>query len=519
MIKEREFDDDECGISRNLNPRPRRPSSYAPPSVAYRTRVRRPSPSLIRRAIALAAGLVAFAVCTPVASAYIYWTNNGPGLESNGTTIGRADLDGSGATESMFSTAPAPGPIISEGSHIYWGDAPGVSGDAIGRANLDGSGASQDFIPTPGGLFAIATDGTYIYWTDGTRYVGRASINGTGVDAQFIDMGSQEPFGIAASGGILYIGEDGRIMSAPSNGGSPPSVFASISGQFPLSLAVANGYVYWAASPGNAIGRVLTDGADLDESYVPGLQFPTGVATDGNELYWADKGAGAIGRATIGSPGPTDVQPAFISDADGPWGVAFDSAIDATSTTVTCNPPSGPVGSISACTATIGDSASTSVPTGNVVFSGGSAYFSGGNACTVTARPGGGASCTVAAASLGSGTQPITASYSGDAVHAPSSGLGGFCTGTAAQCSGSVPVGHPPACRVPKLKGKTLATARRLLAAAHCRLGGVARPRARKGHPLGPFVVGSERPGTGTVLPNDAKVGVRLIARVGRRHR
>ncbi len=485
---------------------------------------------LARAALALAAAVGALAACAPIASAYVYWTDNGPGTSSTGTTIGRANNDGSGVTGTLITSASGPGGIVSDGIHIYWAnDNAGVF--SIGRANLDGSGANPNFISgtaISGVVFAVTTDGTYIYWTDGTRYIGRVRVDGSAAVAHFIDMGSgHAPFGITAYGGVLYVGESAQIMSVSSAGSPAPTVFTSISGFAGTSLAAANGYVYWTENilgnptPDGVIGRERVNGTGLDENYVSGLTYPTGVATDGNELYWVDHTAGAIGRATVGSPGATNVQPTFISDTGGPWGVAIDSAIDATHTTVSCNPPSLAVGSVSACTAMVSDSASTSIATGNIVFGGGgSSYFSGGNSCTLTPRPGGGASCTVAAASSGPGAQPLTAAYSGDPVHAPSTGAGSFCAGTAAQCGTTGPGGRggtPPTCKVPKLKGKTLATARRLLAAANCRLGRIVRPRARKGHALAPLVVGSQRLQPGTVLPSGSTVGVRLTAR--HRHR
>jgi hypothetical protein len=67
----------------------------------------------------------------------------------------------------------------------------------------------------------------------------------------------------------------------------------------------------------------------------------------------------------------------------------------------------------------------------------------------------------------------------------------------------------PPACVVPRLKGKTLAQARTLLSKAHCTLGKVTRPRhVTNGQKL---VVGSTRPGAGTKLPQGAKVAVTLV--------
>jgi len=60
-------------------------------------------------------------------------------------------------------------------------------------------------------------------------------------------------------------------------------------------------------------------------------------------------------------------------------------------------------------------------------------------------------------------------------------------------------------CRVPKLKGKTLAKARRALFAAHCSLGKAKKPKGK-----GKLVVASSRPGAGTVRPAGARVSLKL---------
>jgi beta-lactam-binding protein with PASTA domain len=62
---------------------------------------------------------------------------------------------------------------------------------------------------------------------------------------------------------------------------------------------------------------------------------------------------------------------------------------------------------------------------------------------------------------------------------------------------------------VPRLTGRALARAARLLASAHCRLGHVARVRAM---PRNPVVV-SQRPRAGTHLRAGGRVNVSLGAR------
>jgi cytochrome c peroxidase len=61
-------------------------------------------------------------------------------------------------------------------------------------------------------------------------------------------------------------------------------------------------------------------------------------------------------------------------------------------------------------------------------------------------------------------------------------------------------------CVVPRLRGRTVAGARRLLARSKCRLGLVLRPHSARGH----LVVSSQRPAAGTRRPTGTRVAVRL---------
>jgi beta-lactam-binding protein with PASTA domain len=65
-------------------------------------------------------------------------------------------------------------------------------------------------------------------------------------------------------------------------------------------------------------------------------------------------------------------------------------------------------------------------------------------------------------------------------------------------------------CIVPKLKGKTPGQAKSAIKAAHCTLGKVTKPKAKKGKKLGPLVVKSSKPGAGTVLAEGSKVNLKL---------
>ena len=67
---------------------------------------------------------------------------------------------------------------------IYWADQ---GTHSIGRASLDGTGVNGSFIAGIDRPTAVAVDNHYIYWADQTtETIGRANLDGTGVDPDFI---------------------------------------------------------------------------------------------------------------------------------------------------------------------------------------------------------------------------------------------------------------------------------------------------------------------------------------------
>ena len=57
----------------------------------------------------------------------------------------------------------------SGGAYVYWANYDPNADTTIGRANLDGTGVNQSFIPSIGGLIEIAVDGQHIYWANTPR--------------------------------------------------------------------------------------------------------------------------------------------------------------------------------------------------------------------------------------------------------------------------------------------------------------------------------------------------------------
>src|SRR5439155_1244390 len=68
--------------------------------------------------------------------------------------------------------------------HVYWTEE---ATGTIGRANLDGTGANQSFITGATSPFGVAVDAGHVYWTNfNTGTIGRADLDGTGVNQSFI---------------------------------------------------------------------------------------------------------------------------------------------------------------------------------------------------------------------------------------------------------------------------------------------------------------------------------------------
>ena len=122
------------------------------------------------------------------------WANGGsPG------SIG--DSHGGDDPDQTFITATAdPCGIARADGYIYWTNR---AANSIGRALQDGSGAVQDFIPlsTTTGPCGVATDGQHIYWTTASNTIGRAEVDGTNPQENFITdpTAVQSPCGIAVT--------------------------------------------------------------------------------------------------------------------------------------------------------------------------------------------------------------------------------------------------------------------------------------------------------------------------------
>jgi hypothetical protein len=109
-------------------------------------------------------------------------------------------------------------------------------------------------------LLIAPSAGAFVYWTDSSDYtIGRASIDGTGADDQFI--------------------------------GSIPGV---------CGLATDSEFLYWGNSRLGTIGRSTLDGSDINQSLISGGLGTCGVSATGDSLAWANFGNGNLSTSTIG---------------------------------------------------------------------------------------------------------------------------------------------------------------------------------------------------------------------------
>jgi streptogramin lyase len=119
-----------------------------------------------------------------------------------------------------------------------------------------------------------------------------------------------------------YADAIGRLES---DGATPDQSFIRLApNSHPVGLAVDGAHVYWASFEApDAIGRANLDGTGVEPGFVTGARDPVGVAVDGGHLYWTNAAIGTIGRANLDG---SCVNQGFITGINRPYGLAVDGA-------------------------------------------------------------------------------------------------------------------------------------------------------------------------------------------------
>lgn len=222
-----------------------------------------------------------------VNSKYLYWT----GYEG----IGRRKLDGDGVyPATIVPHLKWPGGLAMDESHIYWtnpGGDPflGQQAGSLGRANLDGSEATNTFVTGLESPCDVTVGGDYVFWVEhrfpsGWDGIGRASLDGSSPQRPLIPLSTlNRSCGLAASGDFLYWGQDDAIARANLDGGEVNEAFIPNTG-FADGIAIHAGHIYWNAQwPGgtSSIGRANLDGSEANPTWITSSESGLrGIALD-----------------------------------------------------------------------------------------------------------------------------------------------------------------------------------------------------------------------------------------------
>jgi hypothetical protein len=292
---------------------------------------------VVRRvAVALAALAVILPAIAARADAFVYWSGNPRAGEG---FIGRAPLTGGSPSFLLSNLFGAEG-IAVDTNFIYWANGPNF----IGRANLNGTNPNGNFIGFIGTPTALAVDSThgFIYWVDqhaGT--IGRASVSGGSINDSLIHtLGPATGVAVDPTHGFVYWSLNPRagagLIGRANLDGSSPN-FTLLSNLFGAQgITLDSNFLYWANGP-DEIGRANLDGSSPNPSFIIGARVgtptgapagtPTGLAVDGTSVYWADHVDETIGRAPVS--GGSTVNNFFIRALGDPTGVAVDGLLSA----------------------------------------------------------------------------------------------------------------------------------------------------------------------------------------------
>ncbi len=209
-------------------------------------------------ALVLSLGLIALAIPAG-AQAFIYWGNG------NSTTIGRANLNGTAVNTSFINGANDPCGVAVDGSNIYWANfgptgtrsaaqtstARDVNDELHHRrerslrscrqrpARLLGQRRQRRDRPRQSRRHrrrpelhhprprddpcGVAVDGGHVYWASQTgTTIGRANLDGTGVDQSFIG-GANRPCGVAVDGADVYWSTGASVARSARRSAAPTS--------------------------------------------------------------------------------------------------------------------------------------------------------------------------------------------------------------------------------------------------------------------------------------------------------
>ena len=274
--------------------------------------IRIPRPNRIIAAFSLAA-IMAASACAFAASAKgadaIYWGRNAS--PSTSSAIAKANIDGTGVNPNFIPVGSTVGGLAFNSTSVFWAGPNGVS-----SANLDGTGSSTLLYSGPSAP-GLSIDGQYFYDGGATSAIGRASLDGSGMNTSFISTGTYNPTYTAVNASHIYWSGPGpgggAIGRANIDGTGVNLTLISGLSSSPQGIAIDGSYIYWTNTGGTTIGRANLDGTGVNQSFITGLSSVTkAIAVDSNHLYWYSSATGNIARSNLDGTG---VDSTFIAAA------------------------------------------------------------------------------------------------------------------------------------------------------------------------------------------------------------
>jgi hypothetical protein len=246
-------------------------------------------------------------------------------LYQYGAYLARFELEPDAAPERLLRVAGEISRLAADTTTIYWsvsGGRPGAHDRILSAPRTGGPTKVLVSRLALGASDLVEVDG-YLYWTDNTG-IGRVATDGRHLQRHYIPLrqenGAGVADGLAADDNTLYFSrcQDGTIGRVGVDGGQPDLRFIELPGNAcPQSLAVNNGYLYWA-SPGaagdGAIGRARLSTKQTEPDWLT-VHTPSGphtIAVDTSHVYWT-WGGGSGDPAYIARAGidHTDVDVRF----------------------------------------------------------------------------------------------------------------------------------------------------------------------------------------------------------------
>ena len=257
-------------------------------------------------------------VVSLASAAGLMWANN-----TSPSTIGFANADATGVSQSLVSGLPNTRGTFSDGRYLWWASDNGT----IGRANRDGSNPIPSFVTGAGGFIpGMASDGTYLYWGDrGANRIARIPLNApAGTSSTSIVTGASGAYGVAISGPRIYWTQQGGEVGRANLDGTGVNNSFLTTGFAQLVGLAADGSNLWIGDQGSQ--QILRVGLDASgnttgspSAIVAGTNRPYGMSTDGTYIYWSNQGNGTVGRALLNGSGANQ---GFVSGGSLTWTAA-----------------------------------------------------------------------------------------------------------------------------------------------------------------------------------------------------